>query len=153
MSTLLITPDELPAGAPFAIGAIIVAALRVAPALQGATVHDNPVRASDLAEGERIVFFEDHSDKPRDQPGQRQRRTYAFTVGAINRSEQARAGAHADYRAAKRVVRASLIEIGALVKIDGTGIVEGEVRFRLENIDVGGGLVLGMFSFDYRDPS
>lgn len=140
-------------GAPFAIGAAIVAALRADPALQGATVHDNPLRASDLAEGERIVFFEDQHDKPRgDQPGQRQKRVYAFAVGVISRSVNARAAAHADYRAVKRVVRSCMPEIGKHVEIEGAGIVEGEVRFRLENIDVGGGLVLGMFTLDYRDP-
>ena len=146
-------PDTMPMGAPFAIGAAIVQALRADAELQGATVIDNPVRASDLMDGSRIVFFEDQHDKPRDQPGQRQKRTYAFAVGVINRTESARAGAHADYRAAKRVVRACMPAINALVAVDGTGMVEGEVRYRLENIDVGGGLVLGLFTFDYRDPS
>ncbi|SFF14808.1 hypothetical protein [Paracidovorax wautersii] len=143
----------LPEGAPFAIGMAIVQALRNAQALQGAEVLDNPVRASDLTVGPRIVFFEDQHDKPRgDQPGQRQKRTYAFSLGVINRTEQARAGAHADYRAAKLAVRDSLAAINQRVRAEGSGLVEGEVRFRLENIDVGGGLVLGMFTFDYRDP-
>lgn len=145
-------PDTLPVGAPYAIGLAIVHALRSAPALQGATVIDNPVRASDLGDGARIVFFEDQSDKPRDQPGQRQKRTYAFAAGAINRTEQARAGAHADYRAVKRAVRGCLPAINALVAVEGSGLVEGEIRYRIENIDVGGGLVLGMFTVDYRDP-
>lgn len=146
-------PDTLPMGAPHAIGAAIVAALQADNALQGAKVIDNPVRASDLTDGARIVFFEDQYDKPRDQPGQRQKRTYAFAVGVINRTEAPRSGAHVDYRTAKRVVRACMPAIGELVTVDGAGMVEGEVRFRLENIDVGGGLVLGMFTFDYRDPS
>lgn len=145
-------PDLLPMGAPHAIGAAIVAALQADEALQGVNVIDNPVRASDLTDSARIVFFEDQYDKPRDQPGQRQKRTYAFAVGVINRTEAARDGAHADYRAAKRVVRACMPAISALVAVDGSGMVEGEVRFRLENIDVGGGLVLGMFTLDYRDP-
>lgn len=149
---MILTPDTLPLGAPHAIGAAIVAALQADAALQGAKVIDNPLRASDLAEGPRIVFFEDQHDKPRDQPGQRQKRTYAFAIGAINRTGAARTGAHADYRAAKRAVRACMPAINALVAVDGAGMVEGEVRFRLENIDVGGGLVLGMFTLDYRDP-
>lgn len=139
-------------GSPFAIGGAIVAALKGAAALEGATVIDNPVRSSDLADGPRIVFFEDQYDKLREQPGQRPKRTYAFALGVISRSESARADAHADYRAAKLVVRNCMPAINKLVQLDGAGIVEGEVRYRLENIDVGGGLVLGMFTVDYRDP-
>lgn len=150
MSTL--KPDTLPQGAPYAIGAAIFAALRDAPTLSGATVLDNPKRASDLQTGSRIVFFEDQADKPIAQPGQLQKRTYGFTVGVINRTANDREGAHSDYRAAKRVIRACMPEIGKLVQIEGRGIVEGDVMYRLENLDVGGGLVLGLFTVDYRDP-
>lgn len=150
MSTL--KPDTLPQGAPYAIGAAIVAALRASAALSGATVLDNPKRASDLSTGDRIVFFEDQADKPIAQPGQSQRRVYAFSVGVINRTEQDRQQAHADYRAAKRAIRNSLPAINALVRLEARGLVEGDVLYRLENIDVGGGLVLGLFTVDYRDP-
>lgn len=150
MSTL--KPDMLPQGAPFAIGAAIVAALRLEFEPGGVIVLDNPKRASDLQTGERIVFFEDQADKFVAQPGQSQKRTYGFTVGVINRAAAARQGAHADYRAAKRVIRDCMPEIVKLVQIEGRGIVEGDVLYRLENIDVGGGLVLGLFTLDYRDP-
>jgi hypothetical protein len=144
-------PDTLPGGAPFAIGAAVVRMLR-----EGfdstVTVLDNPTRASDLSEGSRIVFFEDQSDKLSSQPGQSAKRIYTFVVGVINRTDDARRGAHADYRAAKRIVRASMPEILKLVQPEGRGLVEGDVSYRLENIDVGGGLVLGLFSLDYRDP-
>ena len=145
-------PDTLPEGAPFAIGAAIVHALRADPALAGVTVLDNPKRASDLQAGARIVFFEDQADKLIEQPGQSAKRTYSFTVGVINRTTSDRQGAHADYRAAKRVIRNSMPEIVKLVQIEGRGLVEGDVLYRLENIDVGGGLVLGLFTVDYRDP-
>lgn len=148
----MLKPDTLPLGAPFAIGAAIFAALRVAPALDGARVLDNPKRSSDLQDGERIVFFEDQADKLISQPGQSQKRTYAFSVGVINRTENDRQGAHTDYRAAKRVIRSCMPEIVKLVQIEGRGVVEGDVLYRLENIDVGGGLVLGLFTIDYRDP-
>ncbi len=150
MSTL--KPDTLPLGAPFAIGAAIVAVLRADPALTGATVLDNPKRSSDLQDGERIVFFEDQNDKFVAQPGQSQKRTYGFTLGVINRSVSDRQGAHADYRAAKRAIRNSMPEIGKLVTLQDRGLVEGDVLYRLENVDVGGGLVLGLFTVDYRDP-
>lgn len=150
MSTL--KPDTLPQGAPFAIGAAIVAALRQAPALAGAKVLDNPKRSSDLQDGARIVFFEDQADKFVEQPGQSAKRTYSFTVGVINRTENDRQDAHADYRAAKRAVRNCLPAINALVRLEGRGLVESDVLYRLENIDVGGGLVLGLFTVDYRDP-
>jgi hypothetical protein len=150
MSTL--KPDTLPQGAPFAIGATIFAALKVAKALEGAKVLDNPKRNSDLQDGDRIVFFEDQADKLIGQPGQSQKRTYVFSLGAINRTEKDREGAHADYRAAKRVIRSCMPEIVKLVQIEGRGVVEGDVVYRLENIDVGGGLVVGLFTLDYRDP-
>ena len=145
-------PDTLPQGAPFAIGSAIVAALRADPALAGAKVLDNPKRASDLQDGARIVFFEDQSDKLISQPGQAAKRTYAFTLGAINRTQHDRQGAHADYRAAKRAVRNCLPAVNKLVQLYDRGLAEGDVIYRLENIDVGGGLVLGLFTVDYRDP-
>ena len=150
MSTL--KPDTLPQGAPYAIGAAIMGALRADASLVGAKVLDNPRRASDLQDGARIVFFEDQNDKLIQQPGQSAKRTYGFTLGVINRTTSDRQGAHADYRAAKRVIRNSMPEIVKLVQIEGRGLVEGDVLYRLENIDVGGGLVLGLFTVDYRDP-
>lgn len=150
MSTL--KPDTLPQGAPFAIGGAIFAALHEALGAGGVVVLDNPKRASDLQTGDRIVFFEDQADKFVAQPGQSQKRSYSFSVGVINRTQAARQGAHADYRAAKRVIRDCMPEISKLVQIEGRGIVEGDVLYRLENIDVGGGLVLGLFTLDYRDP-
>lgn len=145
-------PDALPQGAPYAIGAAIVTQLRAAASLAGVNVLDNPQRASALQEGARIVFFEDQADSPIDQPGQSAKRVYAFTLGVINRSSSPRAGAHADYRAAKRAVRACMPAINQLVRVEGRGLVEGAVSYRVENIDVGGGLVLGSFTVDYRDP-
>lgn len=150
MSTL--KPDTLPQGAPFAIGAAIVAALRTAQALDGATVLDNPKRSSALQDGERIVFFEDQADKLIAQPGGLAKRTYGFSLGVINRTAADREGAHSDYRAAKRVIRGCMPEIVKLVQVVDRGLVEGDVLYRLENLDVGGGLVLGLFTLDYRDP-
>ena len=108
------------------------------------------------ADGERIVFFEDQGDKPGVQPGQRQLRSYSFAVGVISRDGlQPRQQAHQDYRTAKRTLRLEGMRAvtAAGVEVAGSGLVEGEVRFRLENIDVGGGLVLGLFTLDYRDPN
>ena len=152
MNAIAMRPDALPQGAPFAIGAALLAALRADPALAGVRVIDNPVRASDLADGARVVFFEDAGDAPIEQPGQSAKRTYSFTLGAINRTTEARAGAHADYRAAKRVVRNAMPAISSAVRLEGRGLVEGAVAYRIENIDVGGGLVLGTYTVDYRDP-
>ena len=147
--------DKCPQGVPYVMGAAIVQALRDAPALTGAVVLDNPRRASDLSEGARIVFFEDAGDTPRSNEAQVQARTYRFTLGVISRAASARQAAHADYRAAKRALRtlgmAAITSAG--VDINGAGIREGEVRYRLENIDVGGELVLGTFTLDYRDPN
>lgn len=147
--------DKCPQGVPYVMGAAIVQALRTAPALAGATVLDNPRRASGLAEGARIVFFEDAGDRPRSNEAQVQHRTYSFTLGVISRAANARQAAHADYRAAKRVLRLMCMPAmtQAGVEVTGAGLREGEVIYRLENIDVGGELVLGTFTIDYRDPS
>lgn len=145
-------PDALPLGAPYAIGQAIVSALRADAALAGALVLDNPLRASDLRDGPRIVFFEDQADRLIDQPGQSAKRTYSFSLGVISRSDEPRKDAHADYRAAKRVIRTCMPAISNSVTLLGRGVQEGDVSYRLENIDVGGGLVLGSFSVDYRDP-
>jgi hypothetical protein len=152
---MTIATDKLPEGAPYVMGAAIVQALRAAAALEGATVLDNPRRASDLAEGARIVFFEDQADRPRSNEAQVQQRTYVFSLGVVSRADKARKAAHADYRAAKRVLRLVCMKAltNAGVVVDGAGLREGEVVYRLENIDVGGELVLGTFTIDYRDPS
>lgn len=147
--------DQLPQGGPYAIAAAIEQVLRAEPSLAGATIVNNPLTSADLPDGERVVFIEDQLDKSTDQPGQRVKRTYTFVLGVISRAESddARRAAHTDYRAAKRALRlAGMARIGETVRLDNSGLTEGEVRFRLENIDVGGALVLGMFSVDYRDP-
>ncbi|MCI5068422.1 hypothetical protein [Acidovorax sp.] len=147
-------PDTLPEGVPFLAGAAVIDALKSAADLTGAKILDNPARASDLSEGERIIFFEDQTDKLLEQPSQRQYRTYGFSIGVISRSVEARRAAHRDYRAVKRVLRSlsmpAITQAG--IEIAKSGIREGEVRYRLENIDVGGSLVLGLFTLDYRDP-
>lgn len=143
-------PDSMPSGAPFEIGEKVVAALQSAPELAGALVLNNPLRAIELAEGTRILFYEDSGDSFIKQPGQVQRREFSFSIGVINRTDAARRGAHTDYRAAKRVVRATLKSLSETLRCG--AVQEGSVTYRLENIDVGGGLVLGSFSIDYRDP-
>ncbi|WP_278534957.1 hypothetical protein [Delftia acidovorans] len=148
-------PDVLLYGAPFVIGRAVVQALQASPGLQGAVLRDNPVAAAELSAGDRVLFVEDQSDKPRgDQPAQRARRSYGFSIGVIRRTESARQDAHADYRLAKRTVIECLPLLAQMgIEIEAGGMVEGEVRYRLENIDVGGALVLGLFSFAYRDPA
>jgi hypothetical protein len=148
-------PDVLRYGAPFVIGRAVVQALQASPGLQGAVLRDNPVAAADLSAGDRVLFVEDQSDKPRgDQPGQRARRSYGFSLGVISRTESPRQDAHADYRLAKRTVLECLPLLAQMgIEIEAGGMVEGDVRYRLENIDVGGALVLGLFTFAYRDPA
>jgi len=140
--------DSLPNGAPYVIGEALFAALEAAAALEGATLLNNPVRVSDLADGARIVFFEDVSDGPGDASKPTER-TYRYNLGVVNRSDQPRLGSHRDYRAAKRAVKQALPRLKDLVAVGNHR--EGEITFRLENIDVGGGLVLGTFTLGYRD--
>lgn len=147
--------DKAPQGVPFELGQVLYQALLSDPALQGVNVLDNPDRASSLHEGARIVFFEDQRDTPLAQPGQVQLRIYHFSVGVIARTEDARAQAHGDYRQVKRILRNQCMALitAAGIRLDGPGLVEGDVRYRLENIDVGGSLVLASFTIQYRDPS
>lgn len=149
------TADKFPKGVPFELGRILFDALRADPGLIGVSVLDNPERASALVEGGRVVFLEEQRDAQVDQPGQVQQRIYHFSVGVIARTESARSQAHGDYRMVKRILRNDCMKLitDAGIRLDGPGLLEGEVRYRLENIDVGGSLVLGAFSIQYRDPS
>ncbi|RYF66032.1 MAG: hypothetical protein EOO22_21695 [Comamonadaceae bacterium] len=141
-------PDSLPNGAAYEIGAALFAALVAEEALTGAKLLDNPVRASSLQDGDRIVFFEDVSDGPaaQDKPLER---VYRYNVGVINRTESSRLGSHRDYRTAKRTLKSALPRLKSIVQV--ANHREGEIAFRLENVDVGGGLVLGTFTLTYRD--
>lgn len=141
------TPDALPNGGAFAIGAALFAALQSEAGLQGATVLDNPSRASDLDDGDRIVFIEDVSDSP--VTDKQKERVYRYNLGVVNRTETPRLGAHRDYRTAKRALKNALPTLKDIVPVGNHR--EGEVAFRLENVDVGGGLVLGTFTLTYRD--
>ena len=147
--------DKFPAGVPFEVGRVIGRALREEPEFLDALLLDNPVRASELNEGERIVFFEEQRDVLVGQPGQVQDRIYHFSVGVISRATDSRRQAHGDYRLAKRVLRNRVMQMLSSegLRLSGSGLLEGDVHYRLENIDVGGSLVLGQFSVQYRDPS
>ncbi len=147
-------PDKFPSGVPYELGLAVMQTLQSEAGLAGALILDNPVRATALAEGDRIVFFEEQRDVFVEQPGQTAHRVYHFSLGVISRAEEgARRQAHSDYRLVKRQVRMSLMQrVGAMgLTITGAGLVEGDVHYRLENIDVGGALVLGMFTLSYRD--
>lgn len=144
--------DQFPAGVPFEIGAALFAALQAWPALSGAKVFDNPERVSTLLDGERLLFVEDVADRSEGQTPVAQKRTYTFNMGVINRSSDARRGAHSDYRAAKRCLLQVLKSMPRALQVTSV-FRETDVTYRIENIDVGGALVLGTFTVDYRDPS
>lgn len=147
--------DKFPNGVPFELGRILIEALHADPGLTGVMILDNPERVSALVDGDRLVFLEEQRDVPVDDPGQVQKRIYHFSAGVIARNESARLQAHGDYRLVKRILRNDCMRLitGAGITLVGAGLQEGEVRYRLENIDVGGSLVLGAFSIEYRDPS
>lgn len=139
--------------APYLIGHAVFELLQAAPELAGVRLLSNPTRASDLSDGERVVFVEDQHDKLIAQPGQMAHREYSFTVGVINRSPDARRAAHADYKVCRAIVRSkAMAAINRLIDITGRGLQEGDVTYRLENIDVGGSLILGVYTVDYRPP-
>ena len=104
-------PDKFPNGVPYELGQAVMQVLRAEPALADALILDNPVRATALAEGARVVFFEEQQDTFVEQPGQVAYRSYHFSLGVISRAEEdARRKAHADYRLVKRVVRQQLMQ-------------------------------------------
>lgn len=141
--------DLLPLGVPFTAGEVFLAALRAAETLEGVVIHDNPQRASALDGGDRVVWLEDVSDGPADG-GIKVNRDFRFNLGAINRTENARRGVHTDYRAAKRVLDAALPGMKSLFTV--RGFHEGALTFRVENVDVGGGLIIAQYTLAYRDP-
>lgn len=142
-------PDPLSLGVPFEVGEILIAALRAAPELVDVTIHEFPVRPATLSDGSRLVWFEDVSDGPVEQANQI-KREYRFTVGVINRTTAARRGVHTDYRAVKRILNAALP--GLKDAVTANYLREGDLAFGLENVDVGGGLVISSWTLGYRDP-
>jgi len=146
------------ASIPYRLSQAIVQALGAAPELTGATVKDNPTDPSHLAEGDRIVFVEDKVDGPINKPGQAEGRTFTVTVGVINRTAAARAGADADMEAAKAIVQASALATGRVLvnekRLNGFNAPrEGQRGYRVEGLDVGGALVFTTFDIDYRTPA
>lgn len=142
--------DKTPLGVPYAVGELFMAALRAAPTLSGITILDNPVRVTDLEDGARVIMFEDVSDGPANQQLQTARE-FRFNLGVINRTEASRIGVHTDYRAAKRVIDQTLKDLRTVVTVN--HLREGDISFRLENVDIGGGLILATFTLGYRDTS
>jgi len=132
------------------ISAALLAALEAAPELRGVVVLDNPRDAQAIRRGSRIVFLEDQADTFIDQASQQGRRRYQFALGAINRTPADRCGADADYTAAEAVVRAAH---GQLLRDLRCGpLRETDLQFRVEGLDVGGALVLGMWEIEYLKP-
>lgn len=143
--------DPAPNGYPYLIGAAVMQALTDAPALAGASLRANPEKPADIASGARLLLFKDQADSLRDQNGNADRRTYSFQAGALARTTDARLQAHQDYRAVKRAIRdcaRQLTQAGARIEALPR---ETNVVFQLENIDVGGCLILGTFTVDYND--
>ncbi len=143
--------DPAPLGFPYAIGEAVMAALTGDAALAGCALRANPEKPADIADGRRLLVFKDAADALKDQSGNAADRTYTFQAGALARTKDARAQAHTDYRAAKRAIRAAVTAMAqGGVNVRGQ-VRETNVSFQLENIDVGGCLVLGTFAVDYRD--
>lgn len=136
------------------IGSIIVQALKTHFGAEGASVLDNPVRASLLEEGDQIVLFEDQANRPSTDAAKKAVRAYGFAVSALCRTSKARTDAHALYRAARGVVLGVMPALTAAgIGIAASGVSEGDVNYRVEGLDVGGGLVQGLFSLSYRPGS
>jgi hypothetical protein len=132
------------------IGSTIVNALRTQFAGTGVVVRDNPVRAAMLDEGAQQVIFEDQANR-RGTGGVPAQRTYSFSLAALSRDEDARTQAHAMYQTARRVMLGIMPALtSAGIAIAAGGVVEGDVTYRVENLDVGGGLVLGLYTIQYR---
>ncbi len=146
------TPDPTPLGLPYAIGEVVLSVLRTDASLAGALVSENPTAPADVADGPRILIFRDQGDVLIETAGEAPKRTYTFQVGSLVRSRTARLGAHTDYRAAKRAVRAALFALApAGVRVI-SKVRELSIEFQPDGESAGGYLVLGTFALDYRDP-
>ena len=119
----------------------------------GTKVKRNPREPSPARDGPRVVFFADTSDAFIEQPGQLAKRVFVFEVGAINRTDDAEAGADADYVAAEATLRSAFATVAQVLKDAGAQLGplrERGVAFKVEDIDVDGALVLGEFEIEYR---
>lgn len=137
---------------PFDIVEAVFAALQGAAELAQAKHVNNPVSPSALRDGSRVVFVEDGDDSLIDQPGQRARRVFAFTVGNISRAPgaaQARTEADADMQHIKRIVKAAHTQLIGTHKVG--PLRHRSTQFRLDGLDVGGALRLMTFEAEYED--
>lgn len=140
--------------APYLLSQAVVTVLAAEFAGQDVTIRDNPTSPDSIKSGDRVVLVEDWEDAPGNQPNQTERRTFTLDIGVINRTETARAAADADMQRVKaaivRDLPAACRTLRAEGHIDGFQAArEGRRLYRIENVDVGGALIITRFSIDY----
>ena len=113
----------------------------------GAKFMRNPKRAQDLAQGPRIVFVEDMSDALLQRLGVKDKRRAEFSLGVVSRVTDADADADATHQVAQAAVFAAVIRATPTLQLG--PVEEADIVFRVENLDVGGALILGSFAVTY----
>ena len=140
-------------GAPFQIGQAVLDVLKAAPELAGARFLDVRPRQTDLEDGELVVLYMDAMDSQSRESGNAIGRIFAFEAGVLVRNNTARRDAHAAYQCIRKLA-ASALNAQAMtamgVKLESV-CSEQTVSYGLENIDVGGALIVGRFEVKYRD--
>lgn len=133
----------------YAIGEAVMQAMQTA--LAGVPLRANPDKAADLQDGVRLMVFKDSTDSQQDGNGNTNERVYTFQAGVIARTKDARKTAHADYWILKRAIRASITAMNSNGARITAQVKETDTTYQIENLDVGGCLILGSFSVQYRE--
>lgn len=143
---------------PFLLSQAAVTAIAGDFTAEPVSIRDNPSTRAAFAEGARVVFLVDSRDKPSKQPNQSEARAFTFEVGVINRTAADRAGADDDMQRIKLLLARAMPAACRGLKESGDIIGHSALReleryYRVEDVDVGGALIVTAFEIEYTTPN
>lgn len=145
------TTNNLPNSLRWVAMQTLLTALRAAPTLAGVVVVHNPRSPASLKQGFHMVFLKDQTDTLLDKPGQSEKRTHQFLLGAVARTDAADCEADALHEAAADVLRASIKDLMQQGRV--TNLAEANTQFEAASLEIDGALCLSTWDLQYRKPS
>lgn len=129
----------------------LLAALRTAPALADVVIVHNPRAPASLQRGAYVVFLKDQTDTMINKPGQSERRTHQFLMGAVARSDAADCEADALHEAVSGVLHSCLKTLVQQFHVMSLG--EINTQFESASLEIDGALCLSTWEVVYRIPA
>jgi len=141
--------NNLPNSLRWAIMQALLAALRADSKLAGITVLHNPRTPQALNQGNYQIFLRDQVNNLVKKPGQIERRSHQFLLGAVARTDAADSEADALHEAAADVLRTHIKNV-----VQGTvlNISEMSTQFEAANLEVDGSLCESTWELEYVKP-